>query len=753
MKKFVKYTVYSFPVQLLLLHFRKSQILLLFWLILFLTITGHFMRLFGANGLFLYPEYLGKVSAAGSVIVGIAAGIFIMSWNITTFIEHSARFRFLAATKNPFLRYCLNNSIIPLAFLVTYFIEAYYYQTQNELIPLAKFLYLVFSFAVGLAFLLVISFVYFFTADKQIVRRIQPGLINIEGDDEEQKEPETEHYQPFGLPVIYYASNPIKFRRARDVSHYSQAFLDSIFKRHHFSAMVVMLIAFIIMVFIGFFLDNPVFQVPAGASIFMMFALTTALVGALRYFLRSWGMLFMAFIYIVLNLLYTYNIIDPRNKAYGLNYETNNRPEYSLKTIAKLNTPEKIEKDKANMISILNKWKSRQKEEKPLMVMFNFSGGGLRGASFSMNVMQKLDSATGGQIMKQTFLMTGASGGMLAAAYFRELYRLKEDGKNINPLDKKYVRNISEDLLNPVFSSWVARDVIAPSQKFTYNHYSYIKDRGYAFEQRFNQNTGGILDHNIGFYKKDESEAKIPMMIFNSVITRDLKKMVVSTQPVSFLMQSEFHDNTSGITGPDAIDFGALFKEQSPLHLRMLTALRMNATYPYVLPAVWLPTDPIIEVMDAGLRDNLGEETSLRFIDVFKDWINENTSGVLIIQIRSRVKGSWDGSFEGNSFADVIIRPFSMLQSNWFSLQDYFQDDETTYAQSLLQNPLRRVAFMYVPEKEQNGVALNFHLTANEKEKVAQSLSSENNINAFNQIMKILNSVPAAESTNTPKAK
>lgn len=753
MKKFVKYTIHSFPVQLLLLHFRKSQILLFFWLVLFLTINGHFMHLFGADGLFLSPEYMGKVSAAGSLIMGITAGVFIMSWNITTFIEHSARFRFLAATKNPFLKYCLNNSIIPVVFLIIYGIDAYFYQTRNELIPLLKFLLLIFSFACGLFLLFFVSFVYFFSADKQIVRTIQPGLINFDQEEEDASVPAIEKYQPFGLPVNYYASNPFKFRRARDVSHYSQLFLDSIFKRHHFSAMVVMLMAFIIMVFIGFFLDKPFFQIPAGASIFLMFALLTAVIGALRYFLRSWGVLFLAFLYIVLNLLYTYDFIDPRNKAYGLNYDTKESPAYTLKSLENLDTPDKITRDKENMLSILNKWKARQGEDKPLMVFMNFSGGGLRGAAFSMDALQKLDSATHGKIMRQTFMMSGASGGMLAAAYFRELYRRKESGANINPLDKKYVKNISEDLLNSVFSSWVARDIIAPTQKFTYNGHSYIKDRGYAFERKLNQNTEGVLNHNIEFYKKNESDAKIPLMIFNSVVTRDLKKMVISTQPVSFMMQSEYRDNTSAMSGPDAIDFGALFKNQSPHQVSMLSLLRMNATYPYVLPAVWLPTNPVIDVMDAGLRDNIGQETSLRFINVFKDWINENTRGVVIIQIRSRVKGSWDGSFKGNSFADVVTRPFEMLLSNWFTLQDYFQEDEITYAQSFLHDPLQRISFTYVPPKEQNGVALNFHLTANEKKKVNQAMDSENNLQAFRLVMEALKSVPEGKSDSTLKAK
>ncbi|MEO6188461.1 MAG: hypothetical protein ABIO82_00635, partial [Ginsengibacter sp.] len=116
MKEFLQNFYFSFPIQLLLLHFRKFQVLLFFWLILFLTLTGHFLKIFGANGLFLAPEYLGNVNVAAAAITGMATAIFIMSWNITTFILHSKRCRFLATTSKPFLKYCINNAVIPLCF-------------------------------------------------------------------------------------------------------------------------------------------------------------------------------------------------------------------------------------------------------------------------------------------------------------------------------------------------------------------------------------------------------------------------------------------------------------------------------------------------------------------------------------------------------------------------------------------------------------------------------------------------------------
>jgi len=746
MKKIFHNFYYSFPIQLLLLHFRKSQVLLILWLILFLTISGYFMGSFGANTLFLAPEYLGTVNMAGAAITGVAAGVFIMSWNITTFILHSGRFRFLATSSKPFLKYCLNNAIIPASFLILYFIEALYFDKVKELIPMKQFLLIAFGFTCGFSLLLLISFLYFFGADRTIIRTLPTVLTDLD----ENKIPETPEEKvvsdSFGLPVKNYLSIRFKVKKVRPVNHYSQNFLDVIFKRHHFSAMLSVFLAFIFMVFIAFFLDNRFFQIPASASILLFFAILISVMGALSYFLRSWSLLFVIFLFTVLNILYKYDVIDPRNKAYGLDYSKKDRPEYSLKSLQSLSTPAKIEADKANMIYILNHWKQNQHEEKPLMVLFNFSGGGVRSAAFSMSVLQELDSITGGGIMKKTTLMTGASGGMLAAAYFRELYRLRLNGARIDLLNKKYLDNISKDLLNPVFSSLITRDLISPSQKFSYGHYRYVKDRGYAFEEKLNYNTDFVLDKPIGFYQKDESQAKIPLLILNSTITRDFKKMMISSQPISFMMQSPLRDSASLITGPDAIDFAAFFKDKYPMNLRMLTALRMNATYPYVLPAVWLPSSPIIDVMDAGLRDNSGAETSYRFLNAFKDWINENTRGVLLIQIRSRKKGSWDKGYKTGGISEIITNPFTMMQTNWFTLQDYFQDDEFLYLKSSFGDKLQRVSFMYVPKTLEGEAPLNFHLTASEKKEVSASLLRENNMKALQQVENILG--PASKAEN-----
>src|SRR5436190_10823131 len=153
MKSFLKGFYYSFPIQLVMLHLRKFQILLGFWFILGSAINGTFMSTFGADSLFLAPEYMGNVNALSSAITGVAMGIFMMSWHIATFILHSRHFKFLATTSKPFLKYFLNNSIIPLVFLIFYCYKAVYFDRYRELMTVGEIMMLIAGFIVGIVLL------------------------------------------------------------------------------------------------------------------------------------------------------------------------------------------------------------------------------------------------------------------------------------------------------------------------------------------------------------------------------------------------------------------------------------------------------------------------------------------------------------------------------------------------------------------------------------------------------------------------
>src|SRR5689334_6697983 len=218
MKAWLRGFFYSFPVQLVFLHMRKYQVILLFWFVLFSTVNGSFMKTFGADSLYLAPEYLGDVNFISSGLVGASIGMFIMSWNIATFILFSRQFRFLAATTNPFLKYCINNSVIPAIFLIFYFIKAYEFDHYKELISTTEIFFLFGGFVCGLILILAISFIYFFRADRSILRRMMPVIRDPRSYITHLNPVKEIYHGSYLLKVEWYFETPFRIRRVRNVS-------------------------------------------------------------------------------------------------------------------------------------------------------------------------------------------------------------------------------------------------------------------------------------------------------------------------------------------------------------------------------------------------------------------------------------------------------------------------------------------------------------------------------------------------------
>ncbi len=740
MKQFFRGVWFSLPVQLFVLHFRRYQIFLVFWYILFSTVAGGFMRTFGADSLFLAPEYFGEISLWSALIVGFALGIFVMSWNITTFILFSKYLRFLATTAQPFLKYCINNAILPLAFLIFYFIRAVQYIRFQELLGTTTVFLVIAGFLAGFILSLFIAFAYFFGADKTIYRSMATVIdtANVQYALAQKVAP-LPQLQKADLRVEWFLSARLLLRKPRDTRHYSQDFLDTVFKRHHFAAVIAITLAFCFLIGIGYISDSKLFQLPAASSIMVLFAILIAGAGAISTFLHSWSIPLVLLVYLGINALYQRDIIDLRNKAYGLNYTVQDgRPGYNREDIMELASDSNVQADKAVYIDMLNKWKARQGTAKPVMFLINTSGGGVRSATFTMNALRQIDSVMGGKLMSKTFLISGASGGMLGAAYYRELHNRQIQGDDIDPRDPQYVQDISRDLLNPLFSSFITRDFIGPSKPFKKHGYTYKKDRGYAFEEKLNENTRGYLNKTLNDYAKQERNAEIPLMFFNAVITRDGRKIVMAANPARFMMRPVLRKGNITPFDADAIDLTSFLARQDASNIGILSALRMNATFPYVLPNVWLPTDPIIDVMDAGLRDNFGQEISLRFIEVFADWLKENTSEVILLQLRDRSLSDWDRPLEGSSLIGTFTKPFLVLQNNWFKLQDYYQHDQLAYGAEAYGNNFHRICFQYVPSRKEAPASLSFHLTAAEKRDIALAMSAADNQQEMIRLKKLL---------------
>lgn len=172
----------------------------------------------------------------------------------------------------------------------------------------------------------------------------------------------------------------------------------------------------------------------------------------------------------------------------------------------------------------------------------------------------------------------------------------------------------------------------------------------------------------------------------------------------------------------------------------------MNATFPVVLPNVWLPSDPVIDVMDAGLRDNYGQETSIRFMEAFDEWIKANTSAVLILQIRDRGAGAWEYPYLSDDISDHATKPFLLLQHNWFKMMEFFQNDMLSYYADHEGRNVHKITFQYAGGNEEKKAALNFHLTKREAKDIMASVFSPYNTESSQKLLTLLNVKPVADS-------
>jgi hypothetical protein len=88
-----------------------------------------------------------------------------------------------------------------------------------------------------------------------------------------------------------------------------------------------------------------------------------------------------------------------------------------------------------------------------------------------------------------------------------------------------------------------------------------------------------------------------------------------------------------------AWDFSQLFSEAHS-HLKLQTAVRFSASFPYITPAEELPTHPRRRLVDAGYSDNYGVMSAVAYLadsDV-KAWIEKNGARVLILEIWSHAR-------------------------------------------------------------------------------------------------------------------
>jgi hypothetical protein len=736
LKRYYTAVLQFFPIQLILVQLKKGHLLLVFWFLLYALITGGIARKYGGAYLFLSPEYLDDVNPLSYFLVGLCFGFFTMAFHISSYIHYSFRFPFLATLARPLFKFSLNNSLVPAIVILVYIKEVIQFQIALDNLDWLGILFIAASLVIGIIVAIALIFTYFMNTNKSLVEEklteIRPLRLLV------KERTDLDTLMPDDLnKVKTYLNGFWHINLVRRTSHYDQAFMLKTLQQHHRNAAVYAVVVFVLLLLLSLFKESGTVMLPAAGSILILFALYLMITGALVSRFKGWTTTVIIIGFLIVNALSGEGRLRGVHPAYGINYDTT-QAEYSYDRLQQITSPEIIEEDKLVMLEILEKWKAKNMgadSSLPKIIFINTSGGGLRSALWTFNVMQTAEELSGGAFMSQTHFISGSSGGLLGTSFFRELYLQKSPHLFSDSLG----RHISKDILNPVVFNLIVSDLFINFDHWKDGDRSYRKDRGFAFEYKFSENTGGILDKRMRDYSLAERNAEIPMTLISPTLINEGRRLLISPLPISYLSVFQTAPKDREPQHYDGIEFSRMFADQDAGNLRFLTALRMSATFPYITPLVKLPSTPPIQLMDSGVRDNTGYEISLRFLHFFKDWIQENTSGVIFLQINSdRVQNMPIEQNEQFSQLESALQPVSGAYESFMNMQLFTQAQLRQITADWFKKPVDFVDFSLLQES-QTDLSLSWHLTSKEKDQINLSLHKPVHEKSFKELIKLLN--------------
>lgn len=720
---------FAFPVRLLVRQLHSHKFLLFFWVFLLIMLSGGIGESFGGAYLFLEPEYLGKENFWSTFLVGSGLGSFIFAYMITFYINESYRFHFLGFCKHPFFLLAYNNFLIPGSFLLLYFHQ---FLTYHLSLPHESGWHIFELFSgliLGILLVFVISASYFFAETSIFVRFGQKLEKEIEKSKPEKSQwvilGKARESLRYGQRADFYLEFPFKIKKVSGPDKARLRELIQVLNQHHGKLLLLQILTFVFIAVLGLMEEDPVFQIPAGASFLLMLSFLMMAIGAATFWFRKAG---IAAIAIAFGIFYFYGDLDflkDKHHVAGINYDAAPAA-YTVDNLLSLQNDSIYQQDRAATIAYLENWKARYQAKYgqdvlPQAVFVSASGGGLRSAVWTFRTMQYLDSVSNGRLSDEVRLFTGASGGMFGLAYYRELYWRRASGVDIDLQARRYSDNMSKDMLNKIFFRMFS-DLFLPNGKGTVDGQVLSRDAGYSFDRQVERNLPELRHRRVGDYAQPESQGIIAPLVLAPSIINQGRKLFISSQPMSFLV------NPGEITNyfqarPDGIEFRRLFGQHQPDSLHLVSALRMNATFPLVTPVASLPSEPAMQVMDAGALDNFGTQTAIKYLFEFRDWFEENTQGVMLVQIRDTDREEPIENSAKSGVLSDLLTPIGGGYKSMLEAKDLANDHLLEYVKEWYFGPIEVLSFEYPLQSLDQPASLSWHLTQREKRTIEQCLA------------------------------
>jgi hypothetical protein len=260
---------------------------------------------------------------------------------------------------------------------------------------------------------------------------------------------------------------------------------------------------------------------------------------------------------------------------------------------------------------------------KPKLVVVAASGGGIRSAVWTGTVLQHLSKEIP-DFAKYIRILSGASGGMVGAANY--VAAIDFDGVNLT--NAAQVRDVAKDSMEDVVRTFALRDLPA---LLLPGHYP---DRGVALEDAWKRESV-VMRKSFADLGAGERAGWRPSLIFTPMFVEDGRRALISNLDLGFLANNTGPQLTDPPHDLYSVANVELFKViPAARSLSVASAARMNASFPGTSPSASVPTDPERHIVDAAYWDNYGIATSMAWLQYNFRNIMENTSGVLLLQIR-----------------------------------------------------------------------------------------------------------------------
>ena len=238
--------------------------------------------------------------------------------------------------------------MIPLLFLGIYLRQIIVFQVNNQSLSGKELFYCVAGLLIGFIAMTAVYFIYFVLTNKDIFKYVVCRL------DEKIKQNvrvtrasamnKLDIARKKQVRVDNYLDYDGRFKKVDDSNFYDRETVLQVFDQNHFNLVVIEFFIFMVVLVLGIFKDNPVFQLPAAASFIIFLTIFVMLAGAFSYWFGGWAATAALAVFLFFNYLVGEDYFKVSDKAFGLNYSIP-PVEYSVKKLQALNDTTTIEND------------------------------------------------------------------------------------------------------------------------------------------------------------------------------------------------------------------------------------------------------------------------------------------------------------------------------------------------------------------------------------------------------------------------